>query len=123
MVDVEELVSKSKSKWLHAEEAVIGDRLKIIGSGKIDKERFNKPYLVLPVRLLRTNEEKMLRLGPRNIARLVQSWGTTETSEWVGRIVEVVSIEDYPKFNKKGLILRGLPETHQPNLQLGKKDS
>jgi len=29
MVNVEELVSKSKSKWLSAEEAIIGNRLKI----------------------------------------------------------------------------------------------
>jgi len=123
MVDVEELMIKSVSKWLKAGEVNAGEKLQIIGSGKIDKERFNRPYLILPVLLLRTGEEKLLRLGPRNIARLVQSWGTTETSEWVGRIVEVVSIKDYPKFNRKGLILRGLPETHQLNLQLGKKES
>jgi len=110
MVDVKNLLRKSRSNWLSAEEVKIGDRLEILGDGEIDSKTFDHPYLILPVKLLRTGEEKKLRLGVRNISRLTQSFGTSNTSEWVGRIVEVVSIEDYPRFGKKGLILRGLPK-------------
>jgi len=110
MVDVKTLLRKSSSRWLRADDVQIGDKLEILGPGRIDNETFDHPYLIIPIRIVRTNVQKDARLGVRNVTKLARSFGTEETNEWIGRIAEVVSIEEYPKFGKKGIILRGLPK-------------
>ena len=108
MVDVDDFLKESGSNWLRADDVKEGDKLEIIGPGRIDDETFDSSYLVLPIRILRTGEEKDARLGARNISRLKRSFGTSNTEEWVSRHAEVVSIEEYKKFGTKGFILRGL---------------
>jgi hypothetical protein len=107
---VKEFLKEAGGNWLRADLLVVGDILEILGSGKIDDETFDSPYLVLPMRLQRTGEEYNVRLGAKNAGRLTDTLGTAKTEEWVGRKVEVVSIEQYKGLGTKGFILRGLPK-------------
>jgi len=109
MVDVDEFLRKA-SNWLRAEHLQVGDVLEILGAGAIDDETFDNPYLVLPVKLLRTGEEYNARLGAKNASRLADTFGTSRTEEWVGRKAEVVSIEYYRGLGTRGYVLRGLPK-------------
>ena len=110
MVDVEEYLKKAGGNWLRADNVVVGDKLEILDEGIIDDQSFDRAYLVLQVRLLRTGEEYSLRLGPKNVKRIVESWGgEKDTKKWVGRQLEVISIETYAGLGQKGILLRGVP--------------
>ncbi|MFQ6095863.1 MAG: hypothetical protein ACE5NN_06940 [Candidatus Bathyarchaeia archaeon] len=122
MVDVKEFLKEAGGTWLRAEYVQVGDKLEILGQGKVDDETFDSPYLVIPVRLQRTGEEYNARLGAKNATRLADTFGTSKTEDWVGRHAEVVSIETYKGLGTKGYILRGLPRepaqiTFQPQAQ------
>jgi len=110
MVDVEEYLKKAGGQWLRADNVVIGDRLEVLDEGVIDDQSFDRAYLVLQVKLLRTGEQYSLRLGPKNVKRIVDSWGgEKDTKKWVGRQLEVISIETYAGLGQKGILLRGVP--------------
>jgi hypothetical protein len=108
-VNVREFLREAGGNWLRADVVEMGDRLEILGSGKVDNETFDSPYLVLPMRLMRTGEDYNVRLGAKNTQRLADGLGTVDTERWVGRLVEVVSIETYKGLGTKGFILIGLP--------------
>jgi len=114
-IDIDEYLSMAGGNWYTARVAEVGDRLLILDEGKIDAETFKgkdgKPraYLIFKVKLQRTGEEYDLRLGPRNVKRIRDSFGTTRAAEWKGRQLEVISIEEYKGLGQKGCLFRGLP--------------
>lgn len=111
MVDVEEYLKQAGGNWLRAEHVQIGDKLEILDEGFIDDKTFDRPYLIFKVRLLRTGEEYQLRLGPKNVRRIADSFGSTNTAEWKGKKLEVISIEEYRGLGQRGILLRGVIES------------
>lgn len=107
MVDVKQYLKEAGGNWLRADNVQVGDKLKVTGSGGIDDKTFDRSYLVVPVVLMRTGEEFRLRLGPKNVNRIVESFKETDTGKWVNRFLEVISIETYKGLGQKGILLRG----------------
>lgn len=101
-VDVEGFM-KSEGGWLTAGDVEEGDKIKILGSGEIDDETFDSSYLNVPVE--HNGDQLNLRLGKRNTKRIVKEYGNN-TQDWVGKKIQVVSIEDYPQLDSKGMILK-----------------
>lgn len=100
--DVEEFM-KSGGGWLTADNVEEGDVIRIIGAGELDSKTFDRKYLNVPVE--HDDAEYNLRLGKRNTKRIAKEYGT-DTGNWVGKTIQVVSIEDYPQLDSKGLILK-----------------
>lgn len=105
--DIEDFL-KASSTFLTADLAKEGDVIEITGMGYIDSGKFDKESIILPIKY--AENEYSLRIGPKNAKRLAKSFGTTKLSEWVGRKMEVVSIEDYAGLKAKGMILKGIKE-------------
>jgi hypothetical protein len=105
---IERFLKEAGGNWIRADDCVAGDQLKIATAPVIDDETFENPYLVCGVTLMRTGENYKLRMGARNVIRISETLGKDE-KQWVGRMLEVVSIEAYPGLGTKGLLLRGLP--------------
>jgi len=107
MVDVKQYLKESGGNWLRADNVQVGDKLRILSAGDIDDKTFDRSYLVMPVVLMRTGENFSLRLGPKNVTRIAESFGETDTGGWVNRLLEVISIETYKGLGQKGVLLRG----------------
>lgn len=113
MVDVKEFLKTAGGNWLSADDVVVGDQLEFLGSGAVDEETFDRAYLVMPVKLLRTGEKYNVRLGPRNVSRIAETLGK-DTENWVGDYAEVISIEQYKGLGTKGFLLRGAKKAEPP---------
>lgn len=107
MVDVKQYLKSSGGNWLRADHVKVGDKLKVLTPGTIDDKSFDRAYLVLNVTLMRTGEEYQLRMGPKNVNRVAESFKETDTNKWVNKLLEVVSIETYAGLGQKGMNLRG----------------
>lgn len=103
-LDVSEYM-KGRGDWLTADMVEEGDHITITGGGHWDPDTFDREYLVVPVKL--KDKELKLRIGPRNTERIAKTHGTN-TGEWVGKLIEVLAIEEYPGLKQKGMILRGI---------------
>ena len=53
---------------------------------------------------MRTGEQVKVRLGRRNVERIVEALGK---AGWKDRYIEVVSVENYPGLGRKGVLFRG----------------
>jgi len=115
LVNVDEYLKQAGGPFLRAQHVQIGDKLQILDEGTIDDKSFTdkqgrpRAYLIFRVKLLKNNEEYLLRLGPRNTKRIRDSFGTADTKQWVNRLLEVVGIEEYSGLGQKGILLRGVP--------------
>lgn len=107
MVDVKSFLREAGGSWLRADYVQIGDLLEIMDEGRIDSETFQKPYLIIKVRLQRTGEQYLFRMGYKNVLRVSQVLGT-DTKAWIGNYMEVIAIEQYPGLARKGILVRGL---------------
>jgi hypothetical protein len=113
MVDVDEYLKEAGGPFLRAQHVQVGDRLQILDEGIIDDQTFKdragrpRPYLVLRAKLMRTGEEYLVRLGPKNVKRIRDAFGTSDTAKWKGKLLEVIGLEDYPGLGQKGVLLRG----------------
>jgi len=105
---IDKFLKEAGGNWIKADDCAANDQLKITTVPVIDDETFENPYLVCGVTLTRTGENYKLRMGGKNVKRISETLGKDE-KEWVGRLLEVVSIETYPGLGTKGLLLRGLP--------------
>lgn len=99
--------SKGKGVWISAEDVEIGDQLDVLDAGEMTTIE-DKEYLALPIKLPRKDEERKVRLGSKNVARIIKGMGNTNTERWVHGKLEVVDIEDYGQMGK-GIIFRGIP--------------
>jgi hypothetical protein len=113
MVDVDEYLKEAGGPFLRAQHVQVGDKLQILDEGIIDDQTFKdragrpRPYLVLRAKLMRTGEEYLVRLGPKNVKRIRDAFGTSDTAKWKGKLLEVIGLEDYPGLGQKGVLLRG----------------
>jgi len=113
MVDVDEYLKEAGGPFLRAQHVQVGDKLQILDEGIIDDQTFKdragrpRPYLVLRAKLMRTEEEYLVRLGPKNVKRIRDAFGTSDTAKWKGKLLEVIGLEDYPGLGQKGVLLRG----------------
>ena len=107
MVDVKEYLKEASGQWLRADNCQVGDKLEVLGAGEIDSETFDRSYLNIPVKVLRTGEKYTFRMGTRNASRVVDVLGKN-TEKWVGKQIEVFSIEHYKGLGQKGIIVRGV---------------
>jgi hypothetical protein len=113
MVDVDEYLKEAGGPFLRAQHVQVGDKLQVLDEGIIDDQTFKdrsgrpRPYLVFRAKLMRTGEEYLVRLGPKNVKRIRDAFGTGDTAKWKGRLIEVIGLEDYPGLGQKGVMLRG----------------
>lgn len=106
---VEKLLGKS-GMWLRPDNVKVGDLIEILDAPVLDDQTFApRAYLVCNGKLLRTGETFKIRLGPKNVARIAEVFGKDE-KKWVGRKLEVISIETYPGLGKRGILFRGVAE-------------
>jgi len=113
---IEEFLARSQAFWLRADHVQVGDRLDILDEPVVDEESFDKPYLVMKVRLQRTGEEFNLRLGVRNVQRIAETLGR---ESWRGHQLEVIAVEEYPGLGRRGILFKGVKaERIQPSERL-----
>jgi hypothetical protein len=112
MVNMKQYLDKNRRRWWRAEDFVVGDRLIFLDAGKLDEETFDRPYINIPARLQRTNEERILRLGFQNVQRLMQDFNTEDTNDLVKQCAEIITIQTYPGLGTKGYLLRGIHQTN-----------
>lgn len=131
MVDVGEY-KKGTSEWLRGDDVQVGDRLTILDGGYFDDETFTdksgkgKLYFCTSMCLIRTGEEKKVRLGPENVSRITEKFGD-DTATWVNKEVVVDEIKLYKGLKQRGIIFKAgegsagpATPTHTP-LQPGKE--
>jgi hypothetical protein len=104
-VDVSGLLTGG-GMFLTADQVKEGDELVIVNAGEIDAETFDREYLVLPV--THAGKEWRLRLGPNNIKRLTEDFGSSDTYDWVHKKIRVAAIVEYKSLGSKGMILSGV---------------
>jgi len=110
MPDVKEY-SKGKGDWISADDVEIGMQLDVLGAGEMITIE-DKEYLALPIKLPNKDKEQLVRLGPRNVRRIIKSMMNTKTERWIGGKLEVIDIEDYGSMGK-GIIFKGIPSNTQ----------
>lgn len=119
MIDVGEY-RKGTSEWLRGDDVQVGDRLTILDGGYFDDETFTdksgkgKLYFCTTMRLIRTGEEKKVRLGSENVNRIAEKFGS-DTASWVGKEVVVSEVKLYKGLKQKGIIFKPGAETTAPN--------
>ena len=106
--EIEKFLDRVKGFWLKSEHVKVGDRILILEEPRLDEKTFDRPYLIIKGRLLRTNEEFNIRLGSRNVARITEVLGK---DSWKGKQIEVISIENFAGLGKKGIMFRGVMQT------------
>lgn len=112
---IDKYLKQASGNWIKASNVQVGDQLQIEEPPTLDDQSFDKPYLVLEVTLKRTGEKYNLRLGTKNVARIVETLGTSEQS-WTGNLLEVLSIENYPGLGQKGVLFRGVKAAKQATI-------
>lgn len=115
MVNVEEY-KEGTSEWLRGDDVQVGDRLLILNGGYFDDETFTdksgkgKLYFCTSMRLIRTSEEKKVRLGSENVKRIAEKFGD-DTATWINRQVVVDEVKVYKGLGQKGIIFKPAAET------------
>ena len=99
--DAEEFVRHAREElgaWIKTSELKEGDEMTVTGPGEIDSETFDRSYLCVPVRF--NGVERKIRLGPKNVERIIKALGNS-TMGWVGSRLCVTLVEVVPGLSKK----------------------
>ncbi len=101
---IKEFIEKATGTWVTTQKCQVGDTLIITSQPTIDNQSFqNKTYLVMDVKLERTNEVLKLRLSGQQVKNLVPVF-TDNAPAWINKRIRIAAKQDYPGLGKSGFI-------------------
>jgi hypothetical protein len=103
-MSIKEFIDKATGMWVTTQKCQVGDTLLITSQPTIDNQSFpNKTYLVMDVKLERTNEPLKLRLSGQQARNLAPIF-TDNASAWINKRVRIAAKQEYPGLGKSGFI-------------------
>lgn len=103
-MSIREFIEKSTGNWVTTNKCQVGDVLVITSYPTIDTQSFqNKTYLVMDVKLERTNEPLKLRLSGQQTKNLVPVF-TDDANNWLNKKIRIAAKQEYPGLGKSGFI-------------------
>jgi len=103
---VRRFLREAGSLWLRAEHVKEGDRV-FVERVDLDEESWDRPYIVVTGTLERLGEVVKVRLGVKNVQRIVETLGDDERG-WIGNFLEVIGTESYKGLGRRGILWRGM---------------
>ncbi len=111
---VRRFLKESGGPWIRAENVTVGATV-TIEKVELDEQTFDRPYIVVTGVYDPTGENVKVRLGVKNVQRIVETLGDDE-SKWIGHKLEVISIETYKGLGRKGILWRGVKTVKQTRM-------